>query len=111
MPGHEGADRRLELNSRTKGHYDMTARLHDMDDDGIAAAVIFHGSQSAELFPFGSNGVFDYRSTLKDRELTNIGIRMYNRWLADACTLEPARHIGLAHVLIRDPQATPAEIQ
>lgn len=31
-------------NGRTRGHFDMHARLADMDADGVAAEVIFHGA-------------------------------------------------------------------
>src|SRR3954471_21132327 len=30
----------------TAGHYDMAARLRDLDRDGVAGEVIFHGSQN-----------------------------------------------------------------
>ena len=39
-------------NWQTEGHHDITARLRDMDYDGIAAEVIFHGSQNGEIIPF-----------------------------------------------------------
>ena len=38
--------------SAPTGHFDMHARLRDMDRDGIAAEVIFHGSQNFEPIPF-----------------------------------------------------------
>src|ERR1700682_2663099 len=33
-------------NQATTGHYDIHARLRDMDYDGVACEVIFHGSQN-----------------------------------------------------------------
>ena len=36
----------------TTGHYDVDRRLKDLDQDGIAAEVIFHGSQNGEPVPF-----------------------------------------------------------
>src|SRR5688500_2211605 len=36
----------------TKGHYDVHARLRDLDDDGTAAEVIFHGSQNGQPIPW-----------------------------------------------------------
>ena len=49
------------LNLRTPGTYDMHARLRDFDRDGVAAAVIFHGSLNGEPFPMA-------------RALTSIGM-------------------------------------
>src|ERR1700758_2125425 len=48
-----GRRRRQELNLHTAGHHDMDARLKDMDDDGVAAEVIFHGSTNDQPFPLG----------------------------------------------------------
>ncbi len=45
-------------NWQTEGHYDITARLRDMDYDGIAAEVIFHGSQNSEIIPFQAARAF-----------------------------------------------------
>src|SRR2546425_27017 len=39
-------------NMRTSGHYDVHTRLRDMDRDGVACEVIFHGSQNNEPIPF-----------------------------------------------------------
>ena len=49
----EGRRRRQELNLHTAGHHDMGVRLKDMDDDGVAAEVIFHGSTNDQPFPLG----------------------------------------------------------
>src|SRR6202011_4798338 len=42
----------MMLNQQTAGHYDMSTRLREMDWDGVAAEVIFHGSQNNESIPF-----------------------------------------------------------
>jgi predicted TIM-barrel fold metal-dependent hydrolase len=98
-------------NTRTAGHHDMHARLRDMDHDGVAAEVIFHGSQNGEPMPFlppllGNNATFDF-----DRDLAADGVRIYNRWLADACSVEPERHVGLAHVPMWDIDAATREVE
>jgi predicted TIM-barrel fold metal-dependent hydrolase len=92
-------------NQLTAGHFDVHARLHDMDRDGIAAEVIFHGSQNFEPIPFlpqllGNDASFEF-----DRDLATVGVGIYNQWLADFCSVEPARHVGLAHVPMWDPDA------
>src|SRR5215467_8261245 len=39
-------------NLTTAGHYDSAARLADFDRDGVAAGVMFHGSQNGQPLPF-----------------------------------------------------------
>jgi predicted TIM-barrel fold metal-dependent hydrolase len=103
---HPGAKKRQELNAKTEGHFDIHARLRDMNADGVAAEVIFHGSQTPEPFPFGSTGAIDTRLEIADRNLALTGIQMYNRWLADACSVEPDRHVGLAYIPAWDIENT-----
>ena len=45
-------------NRQTAGHHDPHARLRDHDHDGIAAEIIFHGSQNEEPIPWGTFVVF-----------------------------------------------------
>jgi predicted TIM-barrel fold metal-dependent hydrolase len=82
-----------------------------MDRDGIAAEVIFHGSQNGEPMPFlpqllGNNASFDI-----DPVLAPVGERIYNRWLADFCSVQPERHVGLAHVPMWDIDAAVREVE
>jgi predicted TIM-barrel fold metal-dependent hydrolase len=108
-----GRVRRHELNLKTAGHYDMAARLRDLDAEGVAAEVIFHGSQNDEPFPFGpapySSG--EPQDAARRRELTGVGIQMYNRWLADFVSLEPERHVGLAQLPLWDLDAAMKELE
>ena len=99
----EAAKRVTEL-ARTPGHYDMDARLRDMDADGVAAEVIFHGSQNAELFPFidSITGAMFFNPTGDHLDLVAVGMRMYNEWLAEACSNQPERHVGLAQLPMWD---------
>ncbi|MFN8027821.1 MAG: hypothetical protein U0W40_16120 [Acidimicrobiia bacterium] len=48
----------LTRNRRTDGHFDMDARRADLDHEGVAAEIIFHGSQNEEPLPWGSFVVF-----------------------------------------------------
>ena len=108
--------RRHMLNIQTPGTYDMHARLRDFDRDGIAAAVVFHGALNGEPFPMATESFYfggflgDYPTDFQ-LELTAVGMRMYNRWLADAISIEPERHVGCAHVPNWDPEATRREIE
>jgi predicted TIM-barrel fold metal-dependent hydrolase len=109
---HPGGVRRFELNQLTAGHYDMRARLADMDDDGVAAGLILHGSQNGQSFPFGqgSTGI-DFRDSIGDLEMDYVGIRMYNRWIADQCRVSPERHIGVAYIPAWDPDLSRKEME
>src|SRR5215471_6899484 len=80
------------------GEHDPDERLRNMDRDGVAADVIFHGSQNLNPLPFGYGG-------RGDRAQEAEGIQMYNRWLADFCSVQPARHKGLAQLPGWDPEA------
>ena len=97
-------------NWQTEGHHDITARLRDMDYDGIAAEVIFHGSQNSEIIPFQATPRSSASSptTSSSRPL---GLHIYNAWLADYCSHEPARHVGLVHLPWWDLDAAIAELQ
>jgi predicted TIM-barrel fold metal-dependent hydrolase len=93
------------------GHYDVDERLRDLDRDGVAAEVIFHFSQNGELFPFMpdfTGGLSSVRA--EDFELAKVGFRIYNRWLADFVSVEPARHVGLAYVPTWEIEAATAEV-
>ena len=94
-------------NIRTAGHHDPVARRADLDHEGVAAEVIFHGSQNDQPVPFQTSmlGAND------DPGLAAEGIRIYNRWLADLCRAEPNRHVGLAHLPMWDVDAAVAELR
>ena len=91
-----------QQNTRTNGHMDVHERLRDMDFDGIAAEVIFFGTMPFDPFPFTSRTGADPSSGLDTSESAAVGMRMYNRWLADFCSVEPERHVGLAHLPMWD---------
>jgi predicted TIM-barrel fold metal-dependent hydrolase len=105
------AMQREAVNSRTAGHYDVYARLNDMDWDGVAAEVIFHGSQNQEAFPFA--GIREARVTLAEQnlELLHVGYRMYNRWLSDFVSVAPERHVGLAYLPMWDVDLAVKELE
>jgi predicted TIM-barrel fold metal-dependent hydrolase len=103
---------RLKRNEQAPGHTDMAGRLRDMDFEGIAAEVIFHGSANTETLPFRSK-VFISEALPSERqlELMAVGAQTYNHWLADACTLEPERHVGLAQIPAWDIDASIREVE
>ena len=109
--------RRWLRNLATDGHWDPHARLRDMDFDGVAGEVIFHGSQNGHFFPFRLPGNdpkdFDILRMPRpeDPELAQVGVRMYNRWLADFVSVSPERHVGLAYLPVWDIDASIAEVE
>lgn len=107
VPGRAGAG--VGRNRRTDGHHDMTARRADLDHEGVAAEIIFHGSQNEEPIPFGNFVVFLPTDAFPPH-LVGLGRHIYNHWLADACATDPVRHIGLAQLPMWDVDAAIAEL-
>jgi predicted TIM-barrel fold metal-dependent hydrolase len=99
-------------NLETPGHFDMHARLRDFDNDGVAAEVVFHDSQNGEPIPFQLDTLLA-RGTGEDQDfnLLRAGYHIYNQWLADVCSIEPERHIGLMALPMWDRDAAIAELQ
>lgn len=97
-------------NFRTLGHHDSAARLADYDHDGIAAGVLFHGSMNLEPIPFIAQSL-GKPTTSGDHELAGVGMRIYNRWLADFVSQAPHRHVGLAYLPMNDVEAAVAEVE
>ena len=87
----------------TTGHYDVYQRLADLDQDGTAGEVIFHGSQNAHPIPFIMSDPSAGAATMTRHyevsyEHAAVGRHMYNQWLADFVSVQPERHVGLAHL-------------
>ena len=96
----QAADHRAQMLAQVarSGEHDPAERLRNMDRDGVAADVMFHGSQNLNPLPFGYGG-------RGDRAEEAEGIQIYNRWLADFCSVQPVRHKGLAQLPGWDPEA------
>jgi predicted TIM-barrel fold metal-dependent hydrolase len=86
---------------KTAGGYDPHARLRDMDRDGVAAEVIYHGTQDGNPVPFVGYAGFVNLSS-EERAMQYAGLQIYNRWLADACSVAPERLIGCVNIPIWD---------
>jgi predicted TIM-barrel fold metal-dependent hydrolase len=100
-------------NLQTAGHHDGVARRGDMDRDGVAAEVIFHGSTNDESIPFVGMGIVGARRrlTAEEVELDVAGRHMYNAWLADFCAEDPVRHIGLCQISSWDLGSAVREVE
>ena len=92
-----GKNRRHEANGRP-GHSDATARLADMDDDGVDASVNYCEVSS-----------FRYLYLIEDgwREAT----RAFNETLGDFAAADPQRLIVSYQIPIHDIDAAVAEVQ
>lgn len=101
IPFTDKVKHRTEQTTSTAGVHDPQVRLRDMDADGIAAEVIYHGAMTPEIIPFQIS---------QDPELQAEGIRIYNRWLADFVTAAPDRFIAAAHLPIWDVEASVEEV-
>lgn len=90
------------------GHYDSDARARDLARDGYVGEVIFHFSFNGEMIPF--TPTLAHSDAPTDLELAAVGMRIYNRWLADFCSGHPGR-AGLAYVPYWDIEAAVAEVE
>ena len=82
------------------GAWDSDERVRQLDEDGIAAEVIFpDGLTEMNTPPFQAGFTLPVGPGI-DPELQWAGARAHNRWLARFCALEPARRAGLALVPI-----------
>ena len=96
--------------SQFPGLEDADARHRDMDTDGIAADVIHHGGLNGQSVPFFRFGLATWGSDEFD-DVEPVGVRIYNRWLADFVATAPERHIGIAQISVRDMDAAVAEVR
>ena len=93
------------------GLWDIDAREAYLDADGISAEVIY-GQGSVPFGPYpavaGAVRKLDY---VASPALSAAGCHIYNRWLADFCSKDPNRHLGVAKISIDDIDAAVAEVE
>ncbi len=91
------------------GSFDPHARIADMDDQGIAAELLFQGAMNGYLPPWaGTNPSLD---TAEQRALRGVGQHLWNEWLADFCAVAPERLLGVAQIPMWDVDAAIREVQ
>lgn len=102
-----------QRNTLTEGGWDPHARLRDMNYDGVAAEVIFHGlNQGAGVWPLPWGDLIGTGADpTTPLELVGLGRHIYNRWLADFCSVEPERRAGLCHLPMWDIDAAVNELE
>ncbi|MGH7907381.1 MAG: amidohydrolase family protein, partial [Candidatus Binataceae bacterium] len=80
------------------GGWDPVERLKDQDTDGVEAEVL-HTTQGMRLF------------ILPDAELQRACFRAYNDWLAEFCSHNPARFLGIGLLSVADVKLAAAELE
>src|SRR5262245_61472794 len=78
--------------------FDPRARLAVLDAEGIDAAVLYPGLGLS-------------LGAIRDPDLAVASCRVYNDWMAEFCSVEPRRLIGVAALPLQDPHAAAAEIR
>lgn len=78
----------LSYKDMRPGSYDPTARLEDMDTDGVDAEVLYFGGPVTQY--------------AKNPELRNYVVQRYNDWMVELSKASPKRLVGLAHIPLID---------
>jgi predicted TIM-barrel fold metal-dependent hydrolase len=88
---------RAPIQQELTGAWDYTERLKMLAGDGIAAEIVFpDGITENNTPPFGAGlGLSPHEQV---PELQWAGAWAHNRWLAEFCANDPARHIGVASI-------------
>ena len=88
---------RAPIQQQLTGAWDYRERLNMLAGDGIAAEVIFpDGITEQNTPPFGAGLGLSPKDAVPD--LQWVGAMAHNRWLAELCANDPARHLGVASV-------------
>ena len=85
---------RARLGRRAERATDPLERVAELDEQGVAAEVIFPAFPPAAGVPFGP-----WHDQMLDAELRRAGARAYNRWLAEFTSRARERLIGMALVI------------
>lgn len=91
-------ERAAEIPWGIEGKWDPKRRLEALDVDGVTSDVMFPDDQSANSPPFVGLAR-DYNRRWDNEsppELKVEGARAYNRWLAEFCSEDPDRLLGVA---------------
>lgn len=91
--------------------WDSAERTRQLEEDGIAAEVIFpDGVTEMNAPPFAAGFTLPVEGV--DAELQWAGARAHNRWIATFCAEQPGRRIGIAILpIVWDIDAAVAEIR
>jgi predicted TIM-barrel fold metal-dependent hydrolase len=101
----EIVEEHLSASGGYRGVYDLDVRLAQMDREGIAAEVIYHGdARVGDLAHNVTNSVWPF-------EIWDAGVRAYNRWVKDTFGAAPDRLLLVGAIgSCTDMDATVAEL-
>jgi predicted TIM-barrel fold metal-dependent hydrolase len=88
--------------------WDSPRRIRHMDQDGIAAEVIF--PNTAPPFMPGSVFAGTGPATPTEYEQRWAGLKAHNRWLVDFCAAAPGRRAGIGQVMLYNVDDALAEL-
>jgi predicted TIM-barrel fold metal-dependent hydrolase len=89
-------------------NWDSAKRLRHLEEDGIAAEVIFPNT-IPPFYPI--TGFVAGPPSAADYERRWAGLQAHNRWLLDFCQDAPGQRAGIFQVLFNKPEDTLAEIR
>jgi predicted TIM-barrel fold metal-dependent hydrolase len=102
-------DELMVATGRLDGNWKPSARLKEMEAEGVCAEVVFPDfGLPFELYPPTVSVVLNHQPAPVNE--IEAGFRAYNRWLADFCSEAPERFAGMALVGWSDPKAAVVEI-
>jgi predicted TIM-barrel fold metal-dependent hydrolase len=91
-------------------NWDSERRLRELEDDGIAAEVIFPNTVPP-FFPRPSLTEQPPAANAGDLAARWAGLQAHNRWLADFCAAAPGRRAGIVQIMLHDIDAAVAEVR
>jgi predicted TIM-barrel fold metal-dependent hydrolase len=100
------AEEHFSASGGYRGVYDLDVRLEQMNREGIAAELVYHGdARVGDLAHNVTNSVWPF-------EVWDAGVRAYNRWAHDTFGSEPSRLLLIGAIgSCSDMDATVAELQ
>jgi len=94
-----------------EGYDDPSVRLRHMDDEGVAAEIVFAGGENGQMLPFGVGFGAGAGASRVDADLKYIGGHIWNEWLADHIAIAPDRMIGVMQIPIWDVEQAVKEVE
>jgi predicted TIM-barrel fold metal-dependent hydrolase len=88
-------------------NWDSALRLADLEEDGIAAEVIFPNTVPP-FYP--SSGSVASPPSRQDYARRWAGLQAHNRWLVDFCNDAPGRRAGIAQLMFNEPKDAVSEL-
>jgi predicted TIM-barrel fold metal-dependent hydrolase len=92
-------------------NWDSDRRLHDLEEDGIVAEVLF--PNTVPPF-FSTSSLASGQAAVRNAEelaRRRAGLRAHNRWLAEFCSMAKGRRAGVFQVMLHDIDAAVRDVR